>query len=85
LAGERWCALQSISRWLSLAQEARRLSEFRIPRSSAIPVRLPVGGQIAAITEQARRRADRRRGGLGKSMMATALAKVFEDDYHTET
>jgi hypothetical protein len=23
--------------------------------------------------------------GLGKSMMATALAKVFEDDYHTET
>ncbi len=23
--------------------------------------------------------------GLGKSMMATALAKIFEDDYHTET
>lgn len=72
-----------------LAQEARAgLSEFRIP---------PVFGdslfdfQIAAV-KIAAHHLNKRRGvligdvvGLGKSMMATALAKVFEDDYHTET
>lgn len=72
-----------------LAQEARAgLSEFRIP---------PVFGntlfdfQVAAV-KIAAHHLHKRGGvligdvvGLGKSMMATALAKVFEDDYHTET
>lgn len=72
-----------------LAQEARAgLSEFRIP---------PVFGetlfdfQVAAV-KIAAHHLNKRGGvligdvvGLGKSMMATALAKVFEDDYHTET
>ncbi|MCL2829891.1 MAG: phospholipase D-like domain-containing protein [Betaproteobacteria bacterium] len=72
-----------------LAQEARAgLSEFRIP---------PVFGdslfdfQVAAV-KIAAHHLNKRGGvligdvvGLGKTMMATALAKVFEDDYHTET
>jgi hypothetical protein len=72
-----------------LAQEARAgLSEFRIP---------PVFNdtlfdfQTAAV-KIAAHHLNKRGGvligdvvGLGKSMMATALAKVFEDDYHTET
>ncbi|RUQ36695.1 MAG: NgoFVII family restriction endonuclease, partial [Candidatus Competibacteraceae bacterium] len=72
-----------------LAQEARAgLAEFRIP---------PVFGhalfdfQVAAV-KIAAHHLNKRGGvligdvvGLGKSMMATALAKVFEDDYHTET
>jgi len=72
-----------------LSQEARAgLSEFRIP---------PVFGnslfdfQVAAV-KIAAHHLNKRGGvligdvvGLGKSMMATALAKVFEDDYHTET
>ena len=72
-----------------LAQEARAgLSEFRIP---------PVFGdslfdfQVAAV-KIAAHHLNKRGGvligdvvGLGKSMMATALAKVFEDDYQTET
>jgi hypothetical protein len=72
-----------------LAQEARAgLSEFRIP---------PIFGnslfdfQVAAV-KIAAHHLNKRGGvligdvvGLGKSMMATALAKVFEDDYHTET
>jgi SNF2 family DNA or RNA helicase len=72
-----------------LAQEARAgLSEFRIP---------PVFGESlfdfqAAAVKIAAHHLNKRGGvligdvvGLGKSMMATALAKVFEDDYHTET
>lgn len=72
-----------------LAQEARAgLSEFRIP---------PVFGnalfsfQVAAV-KIAAHHLNKRGGvligdvvGLGKSMMATALAKLFEDEYHTET
>jgi len=72
-----------------LAHEARAgLSEFRIP---------PIFGntlfdfQTAAV-KIAAHHLNKRGGvligdvvGLGKSMMATALAKVFEDDYHTET
>lgn len=72
-----------------LAQEARAgLSEFRIPsifRDSLFDF------QIAAV-KIAAHHLNKRGGvligdvvGLGKSMMATALAKVFEDDYHTET
>jgi hypothetical protein len=73
-----------------LAQEARAgLSEFRIsPSVFGNTVRLPGCRRQdrRAPPEQARRRADWRRGGpSAKSMMATALAKVFEDDYHTET
>jgi len=72
-----------------LAQEARAgLSEFRIP---------PIFGntlfdfQTAAV-KIAAHHLNKRGGvligdvvGLGKSIMATALARVFEDDYHTET
>jgi hypothetical protein len=72
-----------------LAQEARAgLSEFRIP---------PIFGntlfdfQTAAV-KIAAHHLNKRGGvligdvvGLGKSIMATALAKVFEDDYQTET
>jgi hypothetical protein len=72
-----------------LAQEARAgLSEFRIP---AIFGETLFDFQIAAV-KIAAHHLNKRRGvligdvvGLGKSMMATALAKVFEDDYHTET
>lgn len=72
-----------------LAQEARAgLSEFRIP-----PV---FNGKLfdfqAAAVKIAAHHLNKRGGvligdvvGLGKSMMATALAKVFEEDYHTET
>ena len=72
-----------------LAQEARAgLSEFRIP---------PIFGKLlfdfqAAAVKIAAHHLNKRGGvligdvvGLGKSIMATALAKVFEDDYHTET
>ena len=72
-----------------LSQEARAgLSEFRVP---------PVFGnslfdfQVAAV-KIAAHHLNKRGGvligdvvGLGKTMMATALAKIFEDDYHTET
>jgi len=72
-----------------LAQEARAgLAEFRIP---AIFGKTLFDFQIAAV-KIAAHHLNRRGGviigdvvGLGKSMMATALAKVFEDDYHTET
>ena len=72
-----------------LAQEARAgLSEFRIP---AIFGNTLFDFQIAAV-KIAAHHLNKRGGvligdvvGLGKSMMATALAKVFEDDYHTET
>lgn len=72
-----------------LAQEARAgLSEFRIPTIFGETL---FDFQIAAV-KIAAHHLNKRGGvligdvvGLGKSMMATALAKVFEDDYHTET
>ena len=72
-----------------LAQEARAgLATYRIP---AIFGNTLFDFQIAAV-KIAAHHLDKRGGmligdvvGLGKSMMATALAKVFEDDYHTET
>ena len=72
-----------------LAQEARAgLSEFRIP---AVFGETLLDFQVAAV-KIAAHHLNKRGGvligdvvGLGKSMMATALAKVFEDDYHTET
>ncbi len=72
-----------------LAQEARiGLLEFRIPKifGSAL-----FDFQVAAV-KIAAHHLNKRGGvligdvvGLGKSMMATALAKIFEDDYSTET
>ncbi len=74
-----------------LAQEARAgLSEFRIPAVFGDSL---FDFQVAAV-KIAAHHLHKRKGvligdvvGLGKSMMATALAKVFEDadDYHTET
>lgn len=72
-----------------LAQEARAgLSEFRIPTVFGDTL---FDFQVAAV-KIAAHHLNKRGGvligdvvGLGKSMMATALAKVFEDDYHTET
>jgi hypothetical protein len=72
-----------------LAQEARAgLSEFRIPTIFGDTL---FDFQIAAV-KIAAHHLHKRGGvligdvvGLGKSMMATALAKVFEDDFNTET
>ncbi|MFM8332836.1 MAG: helicase-related protein, partial [Candidatus Methylumidiphilus sp.] len=72
-----------------LAQEARTgLSEFDIPPIFADRL---FGFQTAAV-KIAAHHLNKRGGvligdvvGLGKSMMATALVKLFEDDYHTET
>jgi len=72
-----------------LAQEARAgLSEFSIPSIFGDTL---FGFQAAAV-KIAAHHLNKRGGvligdvvGLGKSMMATALAKVFEDDYRTET
>jgi hypothetical protein len=72
-----------------LAQEARAgLSEFRIPKEFGDTL---FDFQIAAV-KIAAHHLNKRGGvligdvvGLGKSIMATALAKVFEDDYRTET
>jgi len=72
-----------------LAQEARAgLSEFRIP---AVFGNSLFDFQVAAV-KIAAHHLHKRGGvligdvvGLGKSMMATALAKVFEDDFNTET
>lgn len=72
-----------------LAQEARSgLAEFRIP---AVFGNTLFDFQVAAV-KIAAHHLHKRGGvligdvvGLGKSMMATALAKVFEDDFHTET
>ncbi|OAI01240.1 NgoFVII family restriction endonuclease [Methylomonas methanica] len=72
-----------------LAQEARAgLSEFRIPSIFGDTL---FDFQVAAV-KIAAHHLNKRGGvligdvvGLGKSMMATALAKVFEDDYNTET
>jgi len=72
-----------------LAQEARAgLSEFHIPSVFGNTL---FDFQVAAV-KIAAHHLNKRGGvligdvvGLGKSMMATALAKIFEDDYHTET
>jgi len=72
-----------------LAQEARAgLSEFRIPSVFGDSL---FDFQVAAV-KIAAHHLNKRGGvligdvvGLGKSMMATAVAKIFEDDYHTET
>jgi superfamily II DNA or RNA helicase len=72
-----------------LAQEARAgLSEFRIPKEFDDTL---FDFQKAAV-QIAAHHLNKRGGvligdvvGLGKSIMATALAKVFEEDYHTET
>ena len=72
-----------------LAQEARSgLAEFRIPSVFGNTL---FDFQVAAV-KIAAHHLHKRGGvligdvvGLGKSMMATALAKVFEDDFHTET
>ncbi len=72
-----------------LAQEARTgLLEFRIP---AIFGNALFDFQVAAV-KIAAHHLNKRGGvligdvvGLGKSMMATALAKIFEDDHATET
>jgi len=72
-----------------LAQEARAgLSEFRIP--SEFGSRL-FDYQVAAV-KIAAHHLNKRNGvligdvvGLGKTLMATALAKIFQDDHFTET
>ena len=71
-----------------LAQEARAgLSEFRIPSVFGDTL---FDFQVAAV-KIAAHHLNKRGGvligdvvGLGKSMMATALAKIFQDDFHTE-
>lgn len=72
-----------------LSQDARSgLEEFSIPKVFGDTL---FDFQIAAV-KIAARHLHKRGGvligdvvGLGKSIMATALAKVFEDDFHTET
>ncbi len=72
-----------------LAQEARvGLVEFQIPKVFGDTL---FDFQIAAV-KIAAHHLNQRGGvligdvvGLGKSMMATALARIFEDDYHAET
>jgi hypothetical protein len=72
-----------------LAQEARvGLAEFQIPKVFGDSL---FDFQVAAV-KIAAHHLNKRGGvligdvvGLGKSMMATALAKIFEEDYHTET
>jgi SNF2 family DNA or RNA helicase len=72
-----------------LAQEARAgLSEFRIPPEFG---RRLFDYQMAAV-KIAAHHLNKRGGvligdvvGLGKTLMATALAKIFQDDHHTDT
>jgi len=72
-----------------LAQEARAgLSEFKIPPEFGARL---FDYQIAAV-KIAAHHLNKRGGvligdvvGLGKTLMATALAKIFQDDYYTET
>lgn len=74
-----------------LAQEARTgLSEFKIPTDFGNKL---FEYQVAAVKIAAHHlNNERRRGvilgdvvGLGKTLMATALARIFEDDLHLET
>lgn len=72
-----------------LSQEARAgLAEFRIPRDFGNTL---LAFQVAAV-KIAARHLNTRGGvllgdvvGLGKTLMATALARIFEDDYGLET
>ena len=72
-----------------LAQEARAgLSEFRIPRG----LRQQLFEFQTAAVKIAAHHLNKRGGvligdvvGLGKTLMATALARIFEDDYGLET
>jgi superfamily II DNA or RNA helicase len=72
-----------------LSQEARAgLSEFRIPREFGNEL-FPF--QVAAV-KIAAHHLNKRGGvligdvvGLGKTLMATALARIFQEDQHTET
>lgn len=72
-----------------LSQEARAgLTEFRLPRDFAERL---FDFQIAAV-KIAAHHLNRRGGvligdvvGLGKTLMATAVARIFEDDYDLET
>jgi len=72
-----------------LAQEARAgLSEFRIPPEFGNRL---FDYQVAAV-KIAAHHLNKRGGvligdvvGLGKTLMATALAKIFQDDHFTET
>jgi superfamily II DNA or RNA helicase len=72
-----------------LAQEARAgLSEFRIPPEFGNRL---FDYQVAAV-KIAAHHLNKRGGvligdvvGLGKTLMASALAKIFQDDYYTET
>jgi superfamily II DNA or RNA helicase len=74
-----------------LSQEARAgLSEFRIPKDFGNKL---FEYQVAAVKIAAHHlNDDKRRGvilgdvvGLGKTLMATALARIFEDDHDLET
>ena len=72
-----------------LSQEARTgLTEFRIPRDFGNTL---LEFQIAAV-KIAAHHLNKRGGvligdvvGLGKTLMATAVARIFEDDYDLET
>jgi SNF2 family DNA or RNA helicase len=72
-----------------LSQEARTgLTEFRIPRDFGNTL---LEFQIAAV-KIAAHHLNKRGGvligdvvGLGKTLMATAVARIFEDDYGLET
>src|SRR5690606_38967850 len=72
-----------------LAQEARAgLSEFKLPREFANQL---FDYQAAAV-QIAAHHLNKRGGvllgdvvGLGKTLMATALARIFQDDYSLET
>ncbi len=74
-----------------LARDAREgLSEFQIPRDFAD--RLFEYQKAAVLIAAHHLNSERRRGvllgdvvGLGKTLMATALARIFEDDFELET
>lgn len=93
---ESWAREQSIPPYhiyvkmaYHLAQEARTgLTEFRIPRDFGEEL---FDFQVAAV-KIAAHHLNKRGGvligdvvGLGKTLMATALARIFEDDYGLET
>jgi superfamily II DNA or RNA helicase len=96
IINESWARVELLSPYLiylkmayHLSQEARAgLTEFRIP--SDFGNRL-FDYQIAAV-KIAAHHLNKRGGvligdvvGLGKTLMATALARIFEDDYNLET
>ena len=82
--------ITSTSRWrITLSREARAgLNEFQIPRDFKEKL---FEFQTAAV-QIAAHHLNRRGGvligdvvGLGKTLMGTALARIFEDDYNLET